>query len=108
MGFIIAVAVNFFENDDPDSVCKVASINLGDDTFIVNGEFDYGVLANVVVQLDGPGRDVVVTARLETNQGDISKTQRINVQTNASRSVQFQFIEPSITTVVSRGVASCT
>lgn len=90
------------------STCKVTSLRNSEDTFIVNGQWDYGIVTNAIVKLDGKARQVTVTVRLETNQGDITKSKRVAVSDNGSREVQIQFIEPTVTTKVRQSYATCT
>ncbi|WGI21292.1 hypothetical protein [Amylibacter sp. IMCC11727] len=89
------------------STCKITSLRNTEDTFIVNGQWDYGIVTNAVVSLDGKARQVTVTVRLETNQGDITKSKRVAVSENGSREVQIQFIEPTVTTKVRQSYATC-
>ena len=89
------------------STCKITSLKNTEDTFIVNGQWDYGIVTDAVVKLDGKARQVTVTVRLETNQGDITKSKRVAVSENGSRQVQIQFIEPTVTTKVRQSYATC-
>jgi hypothetical protein len=89
------------------SECRVVSVTNSDDSFLVNGEFDYGVVVRSVVAIEGSGRSVEVNARLETSAGDYRQRKTINISDNGRRTVEFQFIEPTIATVVSRSFVSC-
>ena len=89
------------------SACRVVSVTNAEDTFLVNGEFDYGVVVRSVVAVDGSGRNVEVTARLETSAGDYRQRKTIAISDSGRRTVEFQFIEPTIATVVSRSFVSC-
>lgn len=103
--FLLLVIIGAAANSQ--STCNVTSLHNGEDTFIVNGQWDYGIITTAVVKLDGKGRQVTVNVRLETNQGDITKSKRVSVSDNGSREVQIQFIEPTVTTKVLRSYATC-
>ena len=89
------------------SVCNVVAMENLEEAFIVNGELDYGIVTNATVELEGRGREVTVTVRLETNEGDFTRSQRINVGENGRRTVQIQFPEPTIGSTVDQSVGSC-
>jgi len=106
IGIIAVVAISYVMNAG-FSTCNVVSIRNHEDAFIVNGELDYGVVTKAVVELDGGGREVTVEVRLETNEGDFVRAQRINVSENGRREVQVQFPEPTLGARISRSVATC-
>ncbi|QYX55607.1 hypothetical protein K1T73_10945 [Roseovarius sp. SCSIO 43702] len=104
--FAVLVVVGYIMGG-AGSTCKVISVQNSEDAFIVNGELDYGIVTRAVVALDGRGREVTIEARLETNEGDFTKVQRINVSENGQREVQVQFPEPTIAANIVRSVVTC-
>lgn len=89
------------------STCKILALRNAEDAFIVNGEFDYGIVTHVTAGLDGAGREVEISVRLETSEGDFTRKTRVAIGDKGQRSVQVQFPEPTIGGKVDRSVASC-
>lgn len=89
------------------STCDVTSLQNREEAFIVEGQLDYGIIADAGVKLNGKARLVTVTVRLETNQGDITKSERIAVSDNGRRQIQLQFPEPTLGTKVNQSYATC-
>tara|TARA_R110002072_G_scaffold29607_1_gene93471 strand:- start:27 stop:377 length:351 start_codon:yes stop_codon:yes gene_type:complete len=104
---VILVVLGLILDATRQSVCTVTAVQNTDDAFIVNGEFDYGIVTAVSVALEGPGRNVTVRVRLETNEGDIEKSRSVALSENGRRTIQIQFPEPTVMTVVNRSVAFC-
>ena len=107
IGVIVVAVVGRFSGGFSGGTCNVVSVKNSEDAFIINGELDHGVVTDVVVALDGGGRDVTVEVTLETNHGDIRKSRLVSIADDGQRAVQLQFPEPTITTVINRSVATC-
>ncbi len=107
MGGLLLLVILIAAAVGSQSTCKITSLKNSADTFYVNGQWDYGIITDAVVRLEGKAREVTVTVRLETNQGDITKSKRVAVSDNGSRQVQIQFIEPTVSTNVRQSYATC-
>lgn len=87
--------------------CTVLSHKAEEETFLINGELDYGIVVNAKVKLEGSQRNVNVTSRLETNNGDISKSISISLRDGQIRDVQLQFSEPVLGTTFGNYYTAC-
>lgn len=87
--------------------CTVVSHNAAEDAFLVNGQLDYGIVINANVKLEGADRNVTVTSRLETSNGDLTKAVSIGLRDGQTRQVQLQFPEPVLGTQFGHYHTSC-
>lgn len=107
-GIIFAIIVlAYLANDKHNSTCSVVSHNAEEDAFLINGQLDYGVVIKARVKLEGGDRNATVTSRLETSNGDISKSVSIGLRDGQTREVQLQFPEPVLGTQFGNYYTSC-
>lgn len=77
--------------------CRVVGKNAFENTFIINGNFDYGYTVEGTVKNVGKGGEILIHAKLYTSEGDFERSQKLSFSGNEQRTVRFQFHEPTIT-----------
>lgn len=81
-----------------DADCRMINMNAFADTFIKNGNFDYGYIVEGTVKNVGKNGYITITAKLYTSEGDYEQSQKLEFVSEQQRVIRFQFLEPNITT----------
>lgn len=89
------------------SACEVKKVTVADDAFVINGEFDYGFIVNVLTNRTGKNGEVTITVRLSSTEGDVKKQRTIFIQKDQSRWTAIQFPEPTVNARQVRATAAC-
>ncbi|MEW8429483.1 MAG: hypothetical protein AB2615_07185, partial [Candidatus Thiodiazotropha sp.] len=91
----------------PVNSCKVHTVNVTSEPFIINGEFDAGFKVVAVVENKGSASQLVVTAKLTSSEGDLQRRQTVPFNENESKSLTYQFHEPTIGATNVHAYVSC-
>ena len=89
------------------SACEVKEVTVADDVFIINGEFDYGFIVNVLTSRTGQNGEVTIAVRLSSTEGDVRKQRTIFITEDQSRWTAIQFPEPTVNALQVRATATC-
>ena len=66
------------------------------DTWIVNGEFDYGFQILPEVINNGEQGDVNITVTLSCSEGEWTRNQTLNFDANETKNLSYVFTEPTV------------
>lgn len=76
--------------------CRVLSVEVVPDTFIINGNFDFGYAVKAVVRNAGKRGEVTIEAYLSSSEGNLKRTQSLVFDANQQSTLQYQFSEPTL------------
>lgn len=91
----------------PVNLCKVHTVNVTSEPFIINGEFDAGYKVTTVVENKGPQTQLQILAKLTSSEGDIHRKQTVPFNKNESKNLIYQFHEPTISATNVSAIVSC-
>jgi hypothetical protein len=88
-------------------VCEFSNLAVEPEAFLINGQLDAGYVAKVDVKNKGDRRNLTLGAVLMTSEGDFRRNQLLLFEAGATRTVSFQFPEPTISATNVRAEVSC-
>ena len=77
------------------------------DTFLVNGDADFGYWVKATLTNAGPNGDVSIQATLTTSEGEWWRSQRMFLRQDQPMPVSFSFPEPTINATNVQGKIGC-
>ncbi|HBN9511482.1 hypothetical protein GFM12_06420 [Pseudomonas aeruginosa] len=76
--------------------CRIISVNHFAETFVTNGNFDFGYVVQTKIQNVGGEGKITVKAYLSSSEGNLERSQVLVFPANTERVLQYQFAEPSL------------
>jgi hypothetical protein len=115
--FLILIVIGLFSNSEDNgednsatalkNSCKIHTVDVVSDTFVVNEEFDAGYKVTTTVENKGATAQLVIVTKLTSSEGDFQRTQTVFFNENESKSLTYQFHEPSISATNINAIVSC-
>lgn len=91
----------------PVNSCRVHTVKIAPEAFVINGQLDAGFKVTAVVENKGSQRQLVVIATLTSSEGDLQRKQTVPFSENESKELTYQFHEPTISATNISYVVSC-
>lgn len=91
----------------PANSCKVHTVDIASESFLINEEIDAGYNVTTVVENKGAQAQRQIVAKLTSSEGDFVRKQTVPFKAGESKSLTYQFHEPTITATNINAIVSC-
>ncbi|OAD19355.1 membrane protein [Candidatus Thiomargarita nelsonii] len=99
---------NIWNRITTDAKCSVVSANVTDDSFLISGEPNYGFSVSTILKNSGKDGNVFVHVSLSSSEGDLKRKQTVFMKAGETRSLKYQFVEPTVNATNVRYSVTCT
>ncbi|NNE53517.1 MAG: hypothetical protein HKN30_14085 [Sulfitobacter sp.] len=97
LGFVGFVALSgLASNGGSSSSCKVLSARSASNSYIIRGEWDWGVSVITNVKNTGGPRLVTIESMVSSSQGAWTRKKQVHLDRGESQSMEIFFSEPTI------------